>query len=105
VWEDHLLPLVTSKEAAQLVCTCKALRGGMREHFCGDLGKVKLSKLQEALTTFSRARSVEPYHVHPCLRRQIGRDPNTVWGDAERWALVEWLLEGGEHDDENVGWR
>jgi hypothetical protein len=38
VWEDHLLPLLTCKDAARLGCTCKALRGVVREHFRGDLG-------------------------------------------------------------------
>jgi hypothetical protein len=38
VWEDHLLPLLTCKDAARLGCTCKALRGVVREHFSGDLG-------------------------------------------------------------------
>jgi hypothetical protein len=60
VWEDHLLPLLTCKDAARLGRTCKALRGVVREHF-KDLGGIKLEKLQAALTTFPRARSVAPY--------------------------------------------
>jgi hypothetical protein len=42
VWEDHLLPLLTCKDAARLGCTCKALRGVVREHF-KDLGTIKWS--------------------------------------------------------------
>jgi hypothetical protein len=33
LWEEHLLPLLTRKEAARLACTCKALRGVLCEHF------------------------------------------------------------------------
>jgi hypothetical protein len=57
VWEDHLLPLLWSKEAARLGCTCKALRGVVREHF-KDLRGLSLRKLQAALTTFPRARTM-----------------------------------------------
>jgi hypothetical protein len=57
VWEDHLLPLLTCKDAGRLGCTCKALRGVVRQHF-KDLGTINLDKLQAALTTFPRARSV-----------------------------------------------
>jgi hypothetical protein len=59
VWEDHLLPLLTRNEAARLGCTCKALKGVVREHFKGDLGReINVRTLQAALTTFPRARSV-----------------------------------------------
>jgi hypothetical protein len=83
VWEDHLLPLLMCKEAARLACTCKALRGRVREHFKADLGKIKLRMLPAALTTFPRARSVE-------LRYGL-------WdlGATQRDALVEWLRAGG----------
>jgi hypothetical protein len=56
--EDHMLPLLTCKDAARLGCTCKALRGVVREHYRGDLGLIKLKELRAALTTFPRARSV-----------------------------------------------
>jgi hypothetical protein len=73
VWGNHLLPLLTGKEAVRLGCTCKALRGVVREHFTGDLGKIKLDKLQAALTAFPRAREV------------------VLAGRGEKEALVEWL--------------
>jgi hypothetical protein len=83
LWEDHLLPLLTCKDAARLGCTCKALRGVVREHF-KDLGDIKLNRLQPALTTFPRATSLAPH----CPRAGS-------WGDAESEALMEWLREGG----------
>jgi hypothetical protein len=82
VWEDHLLPLLTLEGAARLGCTCKALRGVVREHV-KDLGGLALEKLQAALTTFPNARKVYAY-------------PSRVsWGAAQSEALVEWLREGG----------
>jgi hypothetical protein len=84
VWEDHLLPLVEFKEAARLGGTCKALGVVMREHFSGDLGSLAVDKLQAALTTFPRARSVKLY-----------RNLDDGWGDAETDALVEWMRVGG----------
>jgi hypothetical protein len=83
VWEDHLLSRLTCQDAARLGCTCKSLRGVAREHF-RDLGLIKLDKLQAALTTFPRARSVAPN----CF-------DTGGWRDAEREALVEWLQGGG----------
>jgi hypothetical protein len=80
VWEDHLLSLLTGKEAARLACTCKALRGVVREHFT-DLGMVEGKKLQAALTTFPRARAVALYR---------GR-----WSAANSGAPVERLRGGG----------
>jgi hypothetical protein len=82
LWEEHLLPLLTCKDAARLACTCKALRGVVREQF-KDLGVIKVDKLQAALTTFPRARGVT-------LDRPV-RDLD----DTEVEALVEWLQEGG----------
>jgi hypothetical protein len=77
VWGDHLLPLLTSREAARLGSTCKALRGMVREHHRGDLGRVKAVTLQAALTTFPRARTLELYG-----------------SDESGGALVQWLREG-----------
>jgi hypothetical protein len=84
VWEDHLLPLLTAEDALELSCTCKALRGVVREHFIGDLGTVILENLQAALTTFPRARSVDTY-----------LNGDRVWGVKQRKELVEWLRGGG----------
>jgi hypothetical protein len=61
VWEDYMLPLLTARDAARLGCTCKALRGVVREHFNHDLGRICLSELKYALTTFPRARTVALY--------------------------------------------
>jgi hypothetical protein len=83
LWEDHLLPLLTCKDAARLACTCKALRGVVREHFCADLGKVTSSLLRAAMTTFPRARSVEV--------STIGQE----WEPGSKEALLQWLCEGG----------
>jgi hypothetical protein len=84
VWEDHLLPRLWPLDAARLACTCKALRGVVREHFVGDLGSIDLPmKLQAALTSFPRARSLSPYE------NRKGK-----WGAAQT-ALVKWLHEGG----------
>jgi hypothetical protein len=33
LWEDHLLPLLTCKEAGRMGRTCKALRGLACEHY------------------------------------------------------------------------
>jgi hypothetical protein len=82
-WEDHLLPLLTCKEAMRLVCTCKALRGVVREHFKGHLGRLELPELQAALTTFPRARSVE-----------LGY-PGWRWRVEDKEALLQWLRGGG----------
>jgi hypothetical protein len=57
VWKEHLLPLLTSKDAARLGCTCKALRVVVREHF-KDLGRVNVEQLQAALTSFPTARTL-----------------------------------------------
>jgi hypothetical protein len=81
LWEDHLLPLLTCKDAARLGCTCKTLRGVVRDYF-KDLGVIKMDSLQAALTTFPRARGVT---LDPPVR-----DVN----DTEVEALVEWLREG-----------
>jgi hypothetical protein len=83
IWEDHLLPLLTCKDAVRLECTCKALRGVVREHFRGDLGTIDAKTLPAALTTFSRARSV------------VLKDDRDEWADGEKEALLEWLREGG----------
>jgi hypothetical protein len=85
VWEDHLLPPLTGKEAARLAHTCKALGVVVRDHFVGDIGNVRIQKLQAALTALPRARSVTPY----CDEKE-GPD------DEEREALVKWLS-SGEH--------
>jgi hypothetical protein len=82
VWEDHLLPMLTCKEAVRLVRTCKALRVVVREHV-KDLGTVKVDKLQAALTTFPRARKVTLWDF----------DEESKPGAPE--ALVQWLREGG----------
>jgi hypothetical protein len=91
VWEDHLLPLLTCKEAARLACTCKTLRGVVREHFKGDLGTVKVDELQAALTAFPRAREV--------TLEDDDDDELEELGDGEKEALVESLREGawGRH--------
>jgi hypothetical protein len=57
LWEDHLLPMLTHKDAARLGCTCKALRGVARELF-KEVGTIKSQNLKWALTTFPRARTV-----------------------------------------------
>jgi hypothetical protein len=82
LWEDHLLPLLTRKEAARLGCTCEALKEVVREHF-KTLGLMKLKKLRAALIAFPRAReiSLDGY--------------GEEWADGEKEALVEWLREGG----------
>jgi hypothetical protein len=80
VWEDHLLPLLMSKDAARLGRTCKVLRGVAREHF-KDLGKFKLRKLQAALTSFPRARTV------------VLEDSYEEWDDKGRRELLDWLCE------------
>jgi hypothetical protein len=82
LWEDHLLPVLTRKDAARLGRSGKALRVVVREHF-KDLGDMRLERLQEALTAFPRARSVGLYHF------------SGLWGAAESEALVEWLRERG----------
>jgi hypothetical protein len=84
VWEDHLLPLLTCKDAARLACTCRALRGVVREHFGGRLDGFSIEKLRAALTTFPRARSVATYPTH--LEK---------WDAAQSKALVKWLRDGG----------
>jgi hypothetical protein len=92
VWEDHLLPLLTGKDAARLGRTCKALRGVMREHFRGDLGTLQLHKLQAVLTTFPRGRGLTLY----CPDNDLTLDArwrNPEASDVE--ALVQWLREGG----------
>jgi hypothetical protein len=83
VWEDHLLPKLTCKEAARLECTCKALKEMVRGHFREDVGAINLRQLRAALTTFPRAREVT------LSDQGISR---TI---AEWRALVEWLREGG----------
>jgi hypothetical protein len=57
VWEDHLLPPLTGKDAGRLGCTCKALRAVVRGHFVGELGSITVHELQ-ALTALPRAREV-----------------------------------------------
>jgi hypothetical protein len=87
VWEDHLLPLLTCRDGARLGCTCKALRVVVREHF-KDLGDVRLDRLQAALTTFTRARSVAPYFEASRWRSEAGG-----WGLDQANALALWLQE------------
>jgi hypothetical protein len=82
LWEDHLLPLLTCKDAARLGRTCKALRGVVREYFY-DVGTVKVEQLQATLTTFPRTRTVQL------------RGSRAEGGREDKEALVEWLREGG----------
>jgi hypothetical protein len=83
LWEEHLLPLLTCKDAARLACTCEALRGVVREHFREDLGTISVDTLQAALTTFPRARSVT-----------LG-DSSDDSEDEEMDVPAQWLREGG----------
>jgi hypothetical protein len=87
VWEDHLLPLLTCKDAARLGGTCKALRGVVREHF-RDVGTIELKALRGALTTFPRARKLTFIRKHFYDKRE-------TWAEGEKEALLEWLCEGG----------
>jgi hypothetical protein len=84
LWEDHLLPLLTCKDAARLACTCRALKGVVRELFKGDLGTVKMKKLRAVLTTFPVARSLLLEESH-----------YGWWERPPEEGLVEWLREGG----------
>jgi hypothetical protein len=84
VWEDHLLPLLTSKDAARLGCTCNALKEVVREHF-KDLGNVKADQLKAALTSFPKARTLG-----------LNEFPGIVdWLGAQKDALFQWLGEEG----------
>jgi hypothetical protein len=83
VWEDHLLPMLRSRNAARLGSTCRALREVVREHF-KDLGSIPFKSLRAALTTFPRARSMA---TDPDKREYLG--------EAEIESLVEWLAAGG----------
>jgi hypothetical protein len=80
VWEDHLLPLLSCKDASRLGCTCKALRTVVREHFTG-IGTIELTDLKSALTTFPEARTLT-------LQTEYSQDM-----DVE--ALMQWLRDGG----------
>jgi hypothetical protein len=82
LWEDHLLPLLTCKEAARLGCTCKALMGVVRGHF-QDLGRIRVSQLPMALTTFPGARKAELI------------EPPRAWDSARARALERWFCEQG----------
>jgi hypothetical protein len=85
VWEDHLLPLLTCKEAARLACTCEALKQMLRGHF-RDLGVIPFGQLKAALTTFPRAREVTLHNY------------GELWAAGDKDARVEWLREGrGRH--------
>jgi hypothetical protein len=55
------------------------------EHFRGDIGRIFVFRLQAALTTLPRARSVKPYHGN------YGK----YGEDVQLEALVEWLRGGG----------
>jgi hypothetical protein len=83
VWEDHLLPLLDFKGAARLACTCKALRGVVREHFHGEAGEINVEHLRAALTSFPRARSVKLV------------DPEGLLDGGPPEAMLQWLREGG----------
>jgi hypothetical protein len=82
VWEDHLLPLLRCQDAARLGCSCKALRGVVREHF-KDVGQINTESLEAALTSFPRVRTVV-----------VGFLEDTGRSDVVE-ALVQWLREGG----------
>jgi hypothetical protein len=84
LWEDHLLPLLRCGDAARLGCTCKALRGVVREHF-KTVGRIRVDKLKEALTSFPSARTVALDSIE-----RIFED------DTDGEALVQWLREGGQ---------
>jgi hypothetical protein len=83
VWEDHLLPKLTCKDAARLGCTCEALRTIVREHFKEDLGEISLKQLRAPLTAFPRGRAVT-------LKCQ-----DKAWTSNESRNLSAWLREGG----------
>jgi hypothetical protein len=92
VWEDHLLPLLECKDAARLGSTCKALKGVVREVF-RNLSSVRWEKLQAALTTFPRARTIALSYHQP--KGWEAHHQPKGWEDAESKALVEWLVGGG----------
>jgi hypothetical protein len=83
VWEEHLLPLLTCKDAARLGSTCRALRVVIREHFLKNIGGPRVNSLRPALTTFPRLRSV------------LLEDHREECEVEEKEALVDWLREGG----------
>jgi hypothetical protein len=76
VWEDHLLPLMTCKDAARLGSTCKALRVVVREHF-KNLDAIEVQELQAALTTFPRAHKL-------WLQDSFDESTEEEWGGARR---------------------
>jgi hypothetical protein len=84
VWKDHLLPLLTYKEAERLERTCKALREIVREKFTdfGSGRNVFLRDLKAVLTSFPRMRD---------LSLAAAFDE---WDYVGREALVRWLREG-----------
>jgi hypothetical protein len=87
VWEDHLLPLLTCKEAARLGCTSKALRVVVRYHFIDLLTTMRntwRTQLRAALTTFPSARKLT-----------LGAYESEM-SDEENEALLQWLREGGQ---------
>jgi hypothetical protein len=83
VWEDHLLPMLRTRDAARLGTTCKALRELVREHF-RDLGSIRFGRLREALTTFPGARSMA----------RNRRQELEHLGEAQIASLVAWLGAG-----------
>jgi hypothetical protein len=82
VWEDHLLPLLTGKDAARLGTTCKALREVVRENFT-DVGRIDWECFTAALITFPRVRTMG---IAISDTDQQGQDVE---------ALVQWMREGG----------
>jgi hypothetical protein len=92
VWEDHLLPRLTCKDAARLGCTCKVLRGLVPQCF-RDLGEVKLENMQAVLTTFLRARSMRL--CRGAWANSLGPWERRLLGDEEKRELSVRLCEEG----------
>jgi hypothetical protein len=73
VWDTHLLPLLTCKDAARLVCTCSVLTGVAGARAFKYLGRTDLDNLR----TFPKARAVAIDDPGP--RRGGGEEAVTQW--------------------------
>jgi hypothetical protein len=58
VWLDHLLPLLTLREAVTLRATCKAMRAIVAD-MRADLGERPVKHLKAMLTCFPKADTID----------------------------------------------
>jgi hypothetical protein len=99
VWLDHLLPLVTVREAVMLRTSCKAMRTIVAE-MRADLGERPVKHLKAMLTCFPQAHTIILYDEQSMTRAE--QDNLIVWLEEHGNSLVRVQCEIPSEDGEGM---